>query len=62
MNVALTRARSSLFVLANAHALQGNEKWGALIAQAREMNRFKDMHSLPPVLLLDAYQIFMNYR
>lgn len=36
MNVALTRARSSLFVLGNKIALGQNQKWGALLSDAEE--------------------------
>jgi len=34
MNVGLTRARSSLIVIGNAKALNGDERWGNLIKQA----------------------------
>lgn len=44
MNVALTRARSSLFVLGNAVALQSNPRWGSLIDYAKTHNAFKDKY------------------
>ncbi|OLL26822.1 putative ATP-dependent helicase [Neolecta irregularis DAH-3] len=38
MNVALTRAKSSLFILGNVNSLEGNSYWRALIRDARERN------------------------
>ena len=43
MNVALTRARSSLWILGNAGALEDNADWAALIADARERNAFREV-------------------
>lgn len=38
MNVALTRARLSLWILGNARTLQKNSDWAALLGDARERN------------------------
>ncbi|KAM7260372.1 hypothetical protein ACFE04_016113 [Oxalis oulophora] len=38
MNVALTRARISLWILGNAKTLQTNENWAALVKDAKERN------------------------
>jgi senataxin len=42
MNVGLTRAKSSLWVLGNAATLQKGEFWGKLITDAKERDRFLD--------------------
>jgi len=42
MNVGLTRAKSSLFVLGNAETLQKNEFWGRLVTDARNRGRFTE--------------------
>ncbi|RDY11301.1 hypothetical protein CR513_04052, partial [Mucuna pruriens] len=38
MNVALTRARLSLWILGNARTLQTNQNWAALVKDAKERN------------------------
>ena len=44
MNVALTRARSSLFVVGSAAALvKGNEKWMRLVTHAKETNAYLEV-------------------
>ena len=43
MNVALTRAKCSLFVVANANALSKNEYWDQLVQDAKQKNTFKDV-------------------
>ena len=43
MNVALTRARSSLFVLGDSKALQSNEHWGKLVEDAMERGMLKEV-------------------
>lgn len=43
MNVALTRPRSSMFILGNASALEKNKLWGALIADARSRGCFREV-------------------
>lgn len=49
MNVALTRSRSSLFVLGNAPTLErGNLVWKQIIQDARERNCLQDVsHAIP---------------
>ncbi len=41
MNVGLTRAKCSLWVLGNSPSLQRNEFWGRLIDDARRRNRYR---------------------
>ncbi|KAL5699448.1 hypothetical protein ACHQM5_030351 [Ranunculus cassubicifolius] len=43
MNVALTRAKLSLWILGNAKTLQTNQNWAALIKNAKERNLIKTM-------------------
>lgn len=43
MNVALTRARSSLFILGNATSLKQNKHWRGLIETARDRNMYTDV-------------------
>jgi senataxin len=43
MNVALTRPRSSMFILGNAHALEKNKLWGNLIKDARIRGCFREV-------------------
>ncbi|PIA43898.1 hypothetical protein AQUCO_01800146v1 [Aquilegia coerulea] len=43
MNVALTRAKLSLWILGNAKTLQTNRNWAALIKNAKERNLVKTM-------------------
>lgn len=43
MNVALTRAKSSLFILGNAGALMNNLRWSALIRNAKERKVFLEV-------------------
>uniref|UniRef100_A0A6N2MJN7 DNA2/NAM7 helicase-like C-terminal domain-containing protein n=1 Tax=Salix viminalis TaxID=40686 RepID=A0A6N2MJN7_SALVM len=38
MNVALTRAKLSLWILGNARTLQTNQNWAALVKDAKERN------------------------
>lgn len=40
MNVALTRARSSLFILGNAETLRRKKIWGNLVRDAEERGFF----------------------
>jgi senataxin len=40
MNVALTRARFSLWIVGNARTLQTNSHWASLIQNAKERNMF----------------------
>ena len=42
MNVGLTRAKCSLWVLGNSRSLQQNECWGNLIDDARRRNRYSN--------------------
>lgn len=42
MNVGLTRAKSSLFVLGNADTLQKNEFWGKLVTDAKKRQLFTE--------------------
>ncbi|CEP07406.1 hypothetical protein, partial, partial [Parasitella parasitica] len=42
MNVGLTRAKCSLFVLGNAHSLRGSEFWGDLVYDAQKRNLITD--------------------
>jgi senataxin len=43
MNVALTRAKSSLFVLGDAKALQSNENWRKLVEDAKERGFLREV-------------------
>lgn len=47
MNVALTRARSSLFVLGDAKALRTNEHWRKLVDDAQERGHYKEVRPRP---------------
>lgn len=42
MNVGLTRAKSSLYVLGNAHSLNKNRLWGSLVQDARARGLFTE--------------------
>ncbi|PKI48763.1 hypothetical protein CRG98_030845 [Punica granatum] len=52
MNVALTRARRSCWILGNANALGQSDDWAALIADAKERNCYMDMDSVPKDFLV----------
>lgn len=43
MNVGLTRAKCSLFVLGNAHSLNSSEYWGDLVYDAQKRNLITDV-------------------
>jgi senataxin len=43
MNVALTRARSSLFILGDSRALRTNESWGKLVEDATERGVLREV-------------------
>jgi senataxin len=43
MNVALTRAKSSLFILGDAKALQNNANWGKLVEDAKERGFYREV-------------------
>ncbi|RIA93171.1 AAA domain-containing protein [Glomus cerebriforme] len=43
MNVALTRAKSSLFILGNKAALESNSQWKALIQDAIQRGFYTDV-------------------
>ena len=44
MNVALTRAKSSIFVLGNAATLERSDDiWRSIVVDARERNRLTDV-------------------
>lgn len=46
MNVALTRAKSSIFVLGNAATLErSDDVWRSIVVDARERNRLTDVSS-----------------
>ena len=46
MNVALTRAKSSIFVLGNAATLERSDDiWRSIVVDARERNRLTDVSS-----------------
>ncbi|XP_040384120.1 uncharacterized ATP-dependent helicase C29A10.10c-like [Oryza brachyantha] len=47
MNVALTRARRSLWVVGNANALMQSEDWASLISDAKARKCFMDLDSIP---------------
>lgn len=44
MNVALTRARLSLWIMGNAETLQTNENWAALVKNAKDRNLVKTVN------------------
>ncbi|KAK4757964.1 hypothetical protein SAY87_019265 [Trapa incisa] len=52
MNVALTRARRSLWVMGNANALIQSDDWAALIDDAKARKCYMDMDSLPKDFLV----------
>lgn len=43
MNVGLTRAKSSLFVLGHSKSLIGSEYWGGLVSDAKRRNLHTDV-------------------
>ncbi|KAI8055833.1 AAA domain-containing protein [Syncephalis plumigaleata] len=47
MNVALTRARCSLFVVGNSETLQSDNYWGSLIAEVKERHCIYDYSLIP---------------
>lgn len=47
MNVALTRARSSIWILGDATKLRSNQYWGQLISDAETRNMFRKVKSGP---------------
>ena len=51
MNVALTRAKSSLFILGHADTLsRSDETWKQIVADAKERKLMTDVCFLSPVL------------
>lgn len=45
MNVALTRAKSSLFILGDAQALQSNDSWRKLVQDAKDRGALREVDS-----------------
>jgi senataxin len=43
MNVALTRAKSSLFVIGNAPTLERSDSWKSIVKDARDRNFLVDV-------------------
>lgn len=54
MNVALTRARSSLFILGDSRALRTNESWGKLVEDATERGALREVDKSSFVLNAQA--------
>ncbi|GAA5892669.1 hypothetical protein JCM6882_000552 [Rhodosporidiobolus microsporus] len=58
MNVALTRARSSIWILGDSNKLRSNQYWGNLVGDAEtrglfrkaDINTFRSAYSAPPVV------------
>ncbi|GAA6017752.1 hypothetical protein JCM10207_000484 [Rhodosporidiobolus poonsookiae] len=58
MNVALTRARSSIWILGDSNKLRSNQYWGNLVSDAEarglfrkaDFNTFRSGYSAPPVI------------
>ncbi|GAA6037515.1 hypothetical protein JCM8097_008230 [Rhodosporidiobolus ruineniae] len=58
MNVALTRARSSIWILGDSNKLRSNQYWGNLVGDAEtrglfrkaDANTFRSSYSAPPVI------------
>lgn len=46
MNVALTRARSSIWILGDSNKLRANQYWGQLVADAEARSLFRKVRSL----------------
>ena len=64
MNVGITRAKCSLWVLGNSQSLMQGEFWSHLIQDAKTRNRYTsgDLHGLlsKPLLVLDAQTTSLN--
>lgn len=46
MNVALTRARCSVWILGNCKSLESNEYWGKLLEDARRRDKFRELDNV----------------
>ncbi|GAA5972915.1 hypothetical protein JCM11641_004002 [Rhodosporidiobolus odoratus] len=69
MNVALTRARSSIWILGDSNKLRSNQYWGNLVgdAEARnlfrkaDVNTFRSSYSAPPVVTSTAIPVVKSH-
>ncbi|KAM0752744.1 hypothetical protein T439DRAFT_286412 [Meredithblackwellia eburnea MCA 4105] len=61
MNVALTRARSSLFVLGDMNKLKSNEYWGSLVADASERGLLTQVRAHPVPLAFDVLECLSTF-